>query len=450
MTKPFNVPFNIPKGTAVADSYRIAPKFDTLSQTGVNAQGQIISGSSFNNYGPGLLMTPTATFNFTPYPTTAGNIANPAPAIVAGPSWLTLAGDNGATTIVASPSTGIFPPGAPNNFYLQLDWPRVPSITIGGTADLAGPVPVTFFGFDYYGQPMQHSYVVEARGTYPGPLIQDPITPIPPISSSGRKPCKAFYRITGVYFNGTTGPNTTVTCRVSNTFGLPFVMKSVNDVNTFGWATQVNMMAQEGVVALGAGGTSPPIQSPAAIALLLAENDLPFAFAPIIFTNAQALPAGADAGVLYGGAVVKSSPQGMGTFVIQSTSATDRSIVSWGIINAGQAIMAPADLTVPVDPITGADVRGLIELPDLGETWAPGVDGNTQCIFQWYCEGFDNQLNILNAGGQPQQNGIPNPPTNNIVPSNIYHTTVVVDTVPTDFTINTLYGNPQYYTGVPL
>jgi hypothetical protein len=135
----------------------------------------------------------------------------------------------------------------------------------------------------------------------------------------------------------------------------------------------------------------------------------------------------------------------MGTFEIHSSSGTDVSHVSWSITSGGDALTAPADFTLPATGGTG-DVRGLIELPYLGETWAPAVDGNTQCIFSWYAEGFDAMLNILNSGGQPQQNGIPNPPTNNIVPSNIYQTVVGG----TSYTINTLYGVQQYYSGVPL
>jgi len=465
MVQPFQVPFNIPKGTAVADGYRIAPPFNTLGQTGVDINGLILSGSSYNNVGPGMPMTPLATWNFTPYPTTAGNVANPVPAVVVGPSWLTLAGDNAATTLTASGVSEIFPTGAPNTHYLQFDWPRVPCITIGGGV-LPGAVNVTFFGIDYYGFPLQHTVTIPGAdysvnmGTFPGPVFQNPtLGPPTPLTPAGRVPQKAFYRLTGVYFNGTSG-TAEIQCQVSNTFGLPFVAKSYLDMTAIGWGSNgqtFNMLVQSGEATLAAGTVN--VRSPAALGIFFGAAGFD-ATTPLTLAHFNAATVAANTGVLYPENAVLSSPtQGIGQFSITSTNGADDSKVSWSLINGGAAIFSPADLRPPtsidttVYPIQGAatgDVRGLIELPYIGETWAPPPDGQSQCIVSWYCEGFDEQLNILNAGAQPQFNGVPNPPSaNNIVPPNIYTQKIVVNTVPTPFTINTLYGVQQYYTGVP-
>lgn len=428
MVKSFSVPFNIPKGTAVADGYRIAPEFSTLGTTGVDARGLLISDSSYKNYGSGMLMTPFNTWNITPYLTQNGNVVATTQVLDAG--WLTLFGDNGATTLVASNNTGMFPKGAPNNFYLQLDWPRVPEISVVG-ANFPGAVNVTFFGFDWYDRPLQHTYTVQDIGRYPGPLYNLD-------SIKG----KAFYRITGVYFNGATPGGGTINCQVSNTFGLPYVLKSYNDVSLFGWNDN-DMRTQGGVATLDATGTiqidTPVVQAiiDARAVVLNATNNFQ-AYGPQI--SLSTLTVGGTEGFLHVDAANASTQAAMGNFGITSSSALDTSRVSWSIPNGGKYLLSVGDGTTPT-AFTG-DVRGLFELPGLQgtgtvatETWGALPDGTKKAIFTYYCEGFDEWLTILNAGGQPQFNGVVNPPsTNNITPPNL---------------VKDMFGLNQYYTGIP-
>jgi hypothetical protein len=422
MVQPFSVPANIPKGTAVADGYRIAPTISTLSGTGVSTSGVLISGSSYNNYGPGMLQTPFNTWNITPYPTTVGNIvANNT--VVPGARWLTLAGDGAATTLTPSSNPNKFPPGAPNNFYLQFDWPRVPQISLVGP-NLGGAINVTFFGFDWYGQPLQHTYSIQAAGTYPGPLY-----------NVAALKGKAFYQITGVYLNGViTNPNS-ISCQVSNTFGLPYVLKTYSDVNLFAWNNN-DMKVQGGITQLQAGTVT--VNTPVAQALydanaivLNAANNYQ-SYAPQV--SLAYLGAATPTSIISASAFNRSTQAAIGNFTISSLNNTDIGKISWSIPNGGYYLVAIGDATSPSTQLTG-DVRGLFELPYLTETWAKIPDGNTKAIFTYYCEGYDEWLSILNAGGQPQLNGVVNPGSNNIVPPNLT----------TD-----MFGVPQYYTGVAI
>jgi hypothetical protein len=435
---PFNVPYNIPKGTAVADSFRIAPNLNL--GTTVNAAGQLISNSGYNNYGPGMLMTPIATWNIVPYATVAANIV----AIVSGPTtgWLALNGDNLGATLTPNIGEVVFPSGAPATAYLQFDWPRVPSVTID--TDQTAIRNVTFFGYDWYGFPLQHTYQIRFIGKYPGPISNTAGTSGVPVNG------KAFYIITGVYVNGTITGN--LSCESTNTFGLPYVLNGYDDVTAFTWNDK-DMRTQGGSGILGTGANL-TIRTPAVTAILTSINaGTQGGSAPQLTLSTLTSTAVADIGTLYVTAppTANSPAQGIGSFIIQSTDTGDVSNVTWSIPNGGQYIIAPADMTSPSTALSG-DVRGLFQLPNnapVVETWAQPPSNTTgaagfgaQAIFSYYCEGFDQWLNILSAGYQPQPNGIqptpvpafPKPGANPYVPPN---------------TIVQIYGQPQYYTGVP-
>jgi hypothetical protein len=433
MVQPFRVPFNKPKGTTVADGYRVAPDFNTFTTSVVNAAGQIYSNSSYKNYGPGMLLSPITTMNFTPFGTAPGNVVAAAP--VTGDGWLTLTGSplNDATSSVTKTATtnaGMFPPTAPNNFYLQLDWPRVPTVTVSG-GNLGAQVRVTFFGYDWYDRPLQHTYTIQNSGTYPGPIT----------NVAGLKG-KAFYKITAVYFGGTDTAAVNISCQVSNTFGLPYVLKNYGDMNQFSWGGLD--MRDQGGSALLVGGTA-NVQTPAARAILDAKAAAGGMRPQLSLSHLDNITA---VGELFVGVILDSTQALTGNFVFSSAAGADASHVSWSINNGARYIVAPADTTDP--SATTGDVRGLFELPFLSgtnvdggllnpETWAAQPNGNIQAIFSYYCEGFDTFLNILNAGQQPQWNGVdytfPNDTTNKIVPPNL---------------VKDMYGLDQYYTGVPL
>ena len=433
MAKPFSVPFNVPKGTSVADGYRIAPDFDFINSSGNLANNIVLSGASYKNYGPGMEVTPLNTWNITPYGLSGpGNIVADG-TVVTGSKWLTLASDGFATTLMPPTNSIIFPFGAPQQSYIQFDWPRVPTILVDGSADLAGPVNVTFFGTDWYGMPLQHTYVVEARGIYPGDLF----------NAAGIK-AKAFYRITGVYFAGATPAGCTISCQASNTFGLPYVLKGYRDISLFRW-NEYDMLTQGGIAKLGQqtpGDSNVVVNTPVVQALVdaratAAGPGFPTSayqtFAPSV--SLSRLTSEGVPGELSIGTVTASTQATRGWFEITSSTAAggDTSVVSWSIPNAGYYLVKEGDRTTPSS--TSGDVRGLFQLPFYDgtnvSTWNAVPNGEIAAVFTWYCEGFDQWLNILNAGGQPQGPG----PVPGIVPAN-----TVVD----------MYGLEQYYTGVPL
>lgn len=435
----FSVPANIPKGTAVADAFRIAPDFSTLGATGVDAQGNLISNSSYKNYGPGMQLSPFYTYNITPFATSFGNIVASTGFPQRG--WMTLTAVGGCSALIPASNTGIFPPGAPNQFYVQLDWPRVPFVQVL-TANLTAPVNVTIFGFDYYDQPLQHTYTVQNIGIYPRTLYSAPVSGSPVFPVSPTYNGKAFYKITGVYFNGSTPTGGQIAVTASNIFGLPYVLSSLNNVVSFKWDSE-DMIAQGGVAELTDGNIV--INTPVTEALVASSNITlnggnNFQSSGFQVSLASLVTIGSP-GFLNISTINQSIQAGLGNFTIHSSDGADASRITWSIPNGGFFLLKEADpglqnptTTQMVSTAFTGDVRGLIQLPYLAETWQVVSGGNEALNFSYYGQGFDQQLNILNAGGQPQLNGVPGPNGNNIVPPN---------------KVQDMYGVPQYYTGIP-
>ena len=375
---------NTPLGTYVQDGLRAGPSYSNLVSTTTDNNGNLISGY-YDKFGKGILYSPFNTWDIVPYGSTVGNIV--ATTAIAAAGYLTLSQDYLATNKIL---------GTDGVFYVQFDWPRVPSVTVSGAA-MAGPTPITMFGSDWFGYPLQHTYTVNAVGTYPSTLAT---------------PAKAFYRLYNVYSAGPTGAGGTISVQTTNTFGLPYVIKESSYAANFSW-NGVGMATQSGEATL-VGGTI-MVNTPAVLA-----NSV------IQLTN-QALnaTAAANAGTLYVGARVART-----SFVIDSNNAADVSTVGWSIVNGGQNITAPAD-TTPISTATTGDVRGLIKLPEAGETWGAVPDGSTRLVYTPYIFGSDQFHNQLAAGGQPQGTGAVAPATN---------------TVPT-LKKEDLYGVSQYYTG---
>jgi hypothetical protein len=374
----YTPPTNIPLGTYVNDGVRSGPKYSNLNSTATDSNGQLIAGY-YDRYGPSVLYTPFNTWDIVPYASTAGNIV--AAAIVAAPGYRTLFGDNAATTIVQ---------GNNGANYVQLDWPRVPSVVVAGAA-MTGPTIVTIFGTDWYGFPLQHAYTVEATGSYPANLAT---------------PAKAFYRITSVYVNNSTGAGGTLAVETSNIFGLPYVIKEASYAANFSWDGQ-GMAHQYGTATLAAGAAT--VLTPAVRT------------ASPIFLSHQGLngTATTDVGNLYVSAVATRT-----SFAIASTDAQDATIVSWMIPNSGQNLIAVADTSTAT--ATTGDVRGLVQIPA-----ASAPNAARRLVYTPYVFGADQFQNQLAAGKQPQGTGAV-PPATNTVPN---------------LTSADLYGKAQYYTG---
>lgn len=372
----FRLPTNIPLGTYISDGLRTGPAYSELNSLKSDNNGQLVAGY-YGRYGKGVLLSPFNTWDIVPYGSTVGNIVATAP--VTGAGYLTLTQDTQATTKLL---------GQDGNFYVQFDWPRVVSITVSGVA-MPGPTNVEVFGTDWYGFPLQQTYVVNATGTYPS-LLTDA--------------AKAFYAVTNVYVSGPTGVGGSISVQTTNTFGLPYALPETSYVSDFSWAGKLmnNQMGSVTLVAGAAAVTTPAVANSSTI--LLSHGDR------------LATPV-ANLGTPY----VFDIFQGL-YFDIKSSNAADASIIEWSIPNGGQNLLKAADVSVAT--ATTGDVRGLVKLPEAGETWAPVPNGARRLVISPYIFGSDQFQNQLAAGNQPQGAGVTPP-----------------------LTKASLYGVDQYYTG---
>lgn len=397
-TPPFKPDSSISYGTHFSDGARVGPIFPGTATSTVTFP----SASSYYKMGFGTLLSPQNTYNFAPYPSAVGNIA--AANSYTSSQYLTLlesaGAPNAAVTIVLTPQ---------NQRYCQFDWPRCVSVTVAGAA-LTNATPVTIFGFDWYGIPMQHTITVGATGTY---------------GNSLSLANKAFYGVTGVYVNvGADAVSAgTISVQTTNIFGLPYACQSWDNVMNWRWAA-TGMMDQSGQTAAMAAGTI-TVNTPA-VKVTTAGPPVVLNL-PLVFSDNATASAG-DVGALYLSAATDRT-----SFTVTSSDAQDVSRVGWMMPQGGQNLMQFASSSTPT--ATTGDVRGLIKLPEAADTWAPVPTGVLNCLFTQYVKGADAWLNQLAAGKHPY--GPPAAP----YPNNpTYPRLNLID----------LVGLPQYYTGVPV
>lgn len=220
---------NIPLGTYVTDGVRTGPIYTgpiPKSLYPLNTTSESLSYSSYGRWGQGIMLSPITTWSLTPYPSTNGNVvATTADGAVPAAAYLTLRGDNAATKAFGNPVT-----------LVQFDWPRVVQATIAGAAATAG-TRVTVFGIDWYGFPMQHTYLVQAQASYP----------IAEINADGTQtldePAKAFYAVTGVYVDRGLPAGCTISLQTMDVLGLPFAIRS-GDTVSIGWGASSDLTGQ--------------------------------------------------------------------------------------------------------------------------------------------------------------------------------------------------------------
>ena len=222
---------NIPLGTHFGDGVRSGTIYSGRISAGFVADiNGVITSSDYSTYGPGILLSSQNTYNITPSPpgTGAGNtilnniVATTVNGAVPAATYLTLRGDN-ASTYYTTGANG-FP-------LVQLDWPRVVTVTISG-ADAMADTRVTILGYDYYGFPMQHTYVVEAQQTYPIVTVQSDD------DGTISLPCKAFYQVTGAYINAGLPVDCLISLGAADVFGLPYVINGPGAISSISWGTQ--------------------------------------------------------------------------------------------------------------------------------------------------------------------------------------------------------------------
>ena len=223
---------NIPLGSHFEDGVRSGPIYSGNLPTGFVADiNGVITSSDFSTYGPGVLLSPQNTYNIVPSPAnTAGGftvltnvVATTADGAVPAATQLTLLGDNAVTYLTT---------GANGLPLLQLDWPRVISVTIAGAA-VAADADVTIIGFDYYGFPMQQTYTVNAEGTYPTETNAGG-------GGDGELslPAKAFYQVTKAYINFGLPAGCTISLGASEIFGLPYLVNGIGSITSVAWGAQ--------------------------------------------------------------------------------------------------------------------------------------------------------------------------------------------------------------------
>lgn len=210
---------NIPLGTYVSDGVRTGPLYNgQLPQGFVSDNNGVITSSSGDIYGPGILLSSQNTWNITPAEpngvagfTTLNNLVAATAVPVA--RDLPLLGDNSVTYL--------------NNGVVQFDWPRVVTVTITGGVPVAGG-RVTIFGTDWYGFPLQHTYVLTANSpvTYPT-ITQSNVAPVVNI------PAKTFYTVNRVYIDGAIPGLISLGC--ADAFGLPYAINTFGDITSIGW-----------------------------------------------------------------------------------------------------------------------------------------------------------------------------------------------------------------------
>lgn len=382
-------------GTHFSDGLRTGPiytaQLSAAGANGVTPVNGIITSNNYSAYGPGVLHSVQNSYNIkaTPASTIGGftGLNNIVAAIGnIGAGNLTLRGDNVATFLNRDKTgAGI----------VQLDWPKVPSVTVTGGA-LAQATSITIFGYDYYGFPLQHTYIVQAAGTYPSINAGADGTNDNMITNAAGTvllPAKAFYQITRVHTAQAIAAGRTISIGASvqsingnadnytgnpiiDVFGLPYVVKG--DVAVLGSPNG----AYSGVVTSvqwgrQTGGIANPI--------------IPF---------------------------------------------DERCVRNYGLPLSFLGAFVAADLTNPSTAATG-DVRGLYAPSRATKTQVVGgkVVDATNLIFTTFVRGFDNFINQTAAKQQEYMQS-----TGSLTPQGV----PVTPLVPAD-----AYGVPQFYTGNP-
>lgn len=311
---------NVPLGTHFEDGLRTGPIYTGTVSPGLLTFNptEVLSYSAYTAYGPGILQSPQSTWAITPYPASVINlVATTAAANIPGAMNLTLTGDNAATRYVG----GAVP-------YVQFDWPRVVTVTVSGA--IAGNVSVTIFGADWYGVPMQHTYVINDIGTYPAINYG--------VNASITPNAKAFYTVERVWISGALSVGSSISLGVADVFGLPYLVEDEGDITSIGWSNSSEFYAP---IALG------PISGQATL--------VPAGGASSFTIFNQSVKENSVIQVTYNGPLsapgilrVSNIVSGV-SFKVTSTSGTDASTFDWTLINPdGQYVATTGGVGSPV------------------------------------------------------------------------------------------------------
>lgn len=359
---------NIPLGTYVQDGVRSGPFYTNRQPTTTvaNNGNTIYVNNNWDNYGPGMLFSPQYTWNITPYAPGDGtngtrnstkftNVVNTqAAGTIAAAGNLTLFGDNAVTYL--------------NNGVIQFDWPRVVTVTIG-VGNLLAPVRVTIFGTDWYGMPMQHTYVVQNVGTYPAVTLGNSGNNLNVANIS--VPAKAFYTVNQVYVSAAvTGNNATISLGAADIFGLPYLVAgsplngangcNIGDITSINWGNASDLSVapvknplQALGVFVGADLTVP--FSNANPALWGLTGDVRGLYAPSSASTATFTVSGNNLRVTY-------YVSGADVWQNQVSNRQQLAILSGQYVNAG-TVAAPINVYVPGDSVSPLNPTNLYGQP---------------------------------------------------------------------------------------
>lgn len=295
---------NIPLGTFLEDGVRTGPLYSGQVPSNLLPFNPTLdlSYSSYSSWGPGILCSTQNTWNITPAPTGNANVVARTNAI-ADINNLVLTGDNVATKLISQSNTPT---------YTQFDWPRVPTVTISG-ANLNAALRVTVFGFDFYGNPMQHTYVVQNIGTYPT------------ISNGALSvPSKAFYSVSHVSISGALTNGAFISLGASDIFGLPFLVNNSGDITSIGWGNNSDL--QSNATAL-----SSPVTG---IATLVGNTGTVVVPVSAVTTSSNIqVTRNTQAGAATGNLSVRSADIVANTSFTIRSDADEQSTVNWEVIN---------------------------------------------------------------------------------------------------------------------
>lgn len=298
---------NIPLGTFVEDGVRTGPLYsgEIPNGSGINSllpfnPTEVLSYSSYSAYGPGVLLSTQNTWNITPATTSNVNVVARTNAI-ADINNLVLTGDNVATKLISQSNVPT---------HTQFDWPRVPTVTIS-TNNLNAPLRVTVFGFDWYGFPLQHTYVVQNVGTYPN------------ISEGSLSvPSKAFYSVSQVSISGALTNGAFISLGASDVFGLPFLVNNVGDITSIGWGNSSDL-----------GDSNKSISSPVIGIATLAAGTVVVPCNAVVATSNIQVTRNTPAGALGNLSVPSANIVPNVGFTINSSAAGETSTVDWMVTN---------------------------------------------------------------------------------------------------------------------
>lgn len=432
-------------GTYTEDGLRSGPvypyKYDSTNKGLVSAN---VTASDYGRFGRGVLYSSITPYTFTPLDMGWDLFTNTGPDVCSYQSvltngYLSLKTNNAANGISLNTSKAVpatYKVNKEGKGYIQFDYPRVPFIFLQGPNDTVGNVPVTIFGTDGYGYPIQMTYQV---GASTGSAF---FLTFPERHGAYSAPMKSFDTITDVYVNGAFPSNDyRIGVGSSNIFGLPYKLKNQGDVVSFSCESPdpanippYSLLSLSGSVTLVNGFGS--IHIPALYTLPGLSQPGNQGLSLTYFTPNNTAPTNA-------GFLSTTVPNDEARIDIYSSNEDDQNTLLWTLSGGGYKLFQCGDESTP--STTSGDPRGLVRLPSILDqnfgdpVWSSELysrpNGQLEASVSYYVRGANAFINQVARSGS-LIGEVPNPNFNQLVS-------------PSELMPEDLYGVAPYYTGVP-